>query len=345
MRNVDRVTTAHHPLRQTAELDYELSQGADLIALTGELAGQRFTVERRAVLGRDPKADILVPGDDVSRRHAAIDRTSASEYVVEDLGSRNGTMVNGVPTEVHVLKFGDKVQVGSRTLFVFAPHSAPEDQLIRWQRLEVIGQMAAGVVHDFANYITAVLGQVEYLRRLLSSPNGLNEKTLAQGLEDIQAAAQQGFKLTRKVLGFARSAESVAFTVEVVTLCDDALRLTARSCEAEIDAHADVEDGLTVRGDRTELLQVLINLLLNARDAMPHGGQLSVSARVVQDDVVAQRVGTAEQALIEVRDTGIGMNDQTRSRVFEPLFSTKPAGEERALASRPWLASWRSTTV
>lgn len=325
MRKVDTVTTAHHRLHQTAEIEDNLVDKADLIALTGELAGKRFTIEQRIVLGRDPAVEIMVPGEDVSRRHAAIARSSAKEFVVEDLDSRNGTLVNGVPIEVHVLKFGDKLQIGSRTLFVFTPHSAPEEQLIRWQRIEAIGQMASGVVHDFANYMTAVLGQVEYLRRLLKGPSGLREETLARGLDDIHAAAQQAFKLTRKVLGFARSTESAAFSVDLGTVVEDALRLTARSCEAEIRIHSDIEDELTVQGDRTELLQVLINLLLNARDAMPGGGDLRVSARTTEGEA-GDLSGPLKQVLLEVSDNGVGMDEQVRSRVFEPLFTTKPAG-------------------
>lgn len=329
MRKIQRVTTAHSPLRQTSEFD-GLVDKADLIALTGDLAGKRFTVRQRVVLGRDPEVSILVPGDDVSRRHAAIGRTATGDFVVEDLKSRNGTLVNGVPVELHVLQFGDKLQIGARTLFVFTPHSTPEDQLIRWQRIEVIGQMAAGVVHDFANYITAVLGQVDYLNQLMES-GGMDESLLRRGLGEIQMAAQQGFKLTRKVLSFARSTDTSTYPVDLASVVDDAVRLSRRNIDDKIRVDVQIQPGLLVRGDRTEFLQVLINLLLNARDAMNEGGVLTVRGHAVVAGGGDGAEGGIQQIQLEVSDTGEGMDERTRKRIFEPLFTTKAPGSGTGL--------------
>jgi signal transduction histidine kinase len=272
---MEPAATAHHRVRKTAEMDEQVLDRADLIALTGDLAGQRFTVHKRLVIGRASGLDICLSDSEVSRHHAAIGRSSEAEFVVEDLGSRNGTLVNGVPVKVHVLKFGDKVQVGRRTLFVFAPHSSLEEQLIGWQRIEMFGQLAAGVVHDFSNYITAVLGQVEYLRKRLHGP-GLDENVLERSLDKIHLAATQGFRLTRKVLDCARSSEPHWRPVDLATVIDDALQLTARASDCGIELSCQVEGTLSISGDRTELLQVLINLLLNARDAMPDGVVLTI---------------------------------------------------------------------
>jgi signal transduction histidine kinase/CheY-like chemotaxis protein len=326
-RDDDITLTTEPPEKKTEELDESKIQRADLIVLTGALAGRRFVVEARTLIGRDANATIQVLGDDVSRRHAAISRTNVGEFVIEDLKSRNGTLVNGTPVEVHVLRFGDKIQIGGKTLFVFTSHQAVEEQLVRWQRIELISQMTSGLIHDFNNYITAILGYIHYIQELSSRDISEDEfrDGVTKSLEVMESAAWEGVNLTRKVLGFARGAEQPRSPVLVGEILEEAVRLVRRSCEPKITIEVAVEPELRVLGNRTELLQVLVNLCLNARDAMPAGGELRLEAAAIGD------LATPEGAVIRVKDTGVGMDEETRRRAFEPLFTTKAAGKGTGL--------------
>jgi signal transduction histidine kinase len=308
---------------------------ADLMALTGDLAGRRFTIaQNKTVIGRDPEAQIQLTGSDVSRKHAVIGHTASGEFVIEDLKSRNGTLVNGVPIEVHVLKFGDKIQVGSRTLFVFTHHQALEEELVQWQRIELIAQMTAGLVHDFNNYMTALLGYVQYLQdfsqRNLSKEDLLD--LLGNCLPVMESAAREGSNLARKVLTFARGSSRPQIPIDLKPVIKEALSLVEPSFKKPIRIETQLGSGLRIIGERTEMLQVLINLFLNARDAMPDGGRLRIEGEVCHvDGDQALALQANEQVLVRVIDTGVGMDEETQKRIFEPMFTTKAAAKGTGL--------------
>jgi signal transduction histidine kinase/CheY-like chemotaxis protein len=305
------------------EVDWER---ADLIALTGELAGRRYTIQHKMMIGRDPAAEVVISTNDVSRRHAVIERSDGGQFVIEDLRSRNGTLVNGVPTELKVLQFGDKIQVGSKSLFVFAHHSDLEEQLVRWQRMELIGQMAGGVVHDLNNCLTVVSGNIQYLEMSTEQGEMVDRETLQHCLTEMASATNQAVNLSRKVLGFARGPASHT-TTEISGTIQEALRLVRRNLDPSIIIATRLRPRLDVAGDPTQLLQVVVNLVLNARDAMPDGGRLHITAEehTLDRDQAAQ-VGVlspGKYVVIQVADTGVGMDSATMRRVFEPLFTTK----------------------
>jgi signal transduction histidine kinase len=308
---------------------------ADLMVLTGDLAGRRFTIKKnKTIIGRDPEAEIQLTGSDVSRQHAVIGNTVSGEFVLEDLKSRNGTLVNGVPIEVHVLKFGDKIQIGSRTLFVFTHHQALEEELVQWQRIELIAQMTAGLVHDFNNYMTALLGYVQYLQdfsqRELTKDELLD--LLGNCLPVMESAAREGSNLARKVLTFARGSSRPQVPIDLKPVVQEALSLVEPSFKKPIQVDTQLESGLRIIGERTEMLQVLINLFLNARDAMPDGGTLRIEGEVCHvDGDQALALQANEQVVIRVIDTGVGMDEETQKRIFEPMFTTKAAAKGTGL--------------
>jgi signal transduction histidine kinase/CheY-like chemotaxis protein len=321
------------PLR-TVDLGAAPAADADLIALTGVLGGRRYTVGVRALIGRDTEAQVQLAGDDVSRRHATITRTASGEFVLEDLGSRNGTFVNGRPVEVHVLHFGDTIQVGLTTLFVFTHHQqALEEQLVRWQRMELIAQMTGGLVHDFRNYMTAILGYIQYLQEVARRETSIEDlrSTLLESVAVMESAAWEGVNLTRRVLSFAKGADRPREPVHLCEVAEEAIRLLERSFPKEVSFVTDVPRGLRVIGSRTELLQILVNLYLNARDAMPEGGAIRTEASLCREEEREDEGAGAGEVLLKVSDTGIGMDAETQRRAFEPLFTTKPAGKGTGL--------------
>ena len=137
---------------------------AQLVVLVGPDAGRRFPVDGDTVIGRDADAAITVRDDGVSRRHSRIRHGSQGEYIIEDLGSRNGTYVNGVRVGTSQLHSGDKVAIGTGTILLFTHHDRYEEQVLQAQKLHLLGQLAGGIAHDFNNLIVTVLGNVTYIK-------------------------------------------------------------------------------------------------------------------------------------------------------------------------------------
>jgi len=196
-----------------------------------------------------------------------------------------------------------------------------ESELRQAHKLEAVGQLAAGVAHDFNNLLTAILGHSELLRRALQT-----QPRHTHSLDEISSACLRAADLTGQLLALARrqqTPQQQPFSVD--DLIGDVIMLLGRTFDPriEIDAQLDAR-GWQVRGDRSQMQNVLINLAVNARDAMPEGGRLEFSTSVTQD-------GARESVTIVVSDCGSGMDAATRSRIFEPFFTTKPVGEGSGL--------------
>ncbi|MEP7049333.1 MAG: ATP-binding protein [Pseudomonadota bacterium] len=315
--------------RHISTQDRVLDAGpARLIAIAGAQAGRKFKIGDSAVIGRGADAAVTLEDPEISRAHARVSRSEVGAWLLEDLGSKNGTQVNGLPVKQQLLSFGDKIQVGPHVMLLFAPFDPIEDQLLQRQRLEALGRVGAGVAHDLNNMLGAISASVDYLANL---PGGsaLNSEQVRECFDDIRLAATQATDLTRGILKFARGRAQAHAPVDMSGLCSDVMRLIRHTFDRTIQIEADIQPALFVRGDQAELHQVLVNLCLNARDAMPRGGVLTVSARAV----AARAPGLPEQLnaavphlMLSVQDTGVGMDEATRSRIFEAFFTTKREG-------------------
>jgi len=196
-----------------------------------------------------------------------------------------------------------------------------EDQLRQTQKMEALGRLAGSIAHDFNNVLAAIMSNVSLLRLKLPDAD------LGQYLERIERSVDSASQLTRQLLEFSRGAFSSTGPVELNPLVETALLIVERSVEPSITVECHLEDGLPpVQGDAGRLQQVLLNLLLNARDAMPDGGTLTVSTSLVPTPP-GLRAGTCEDTSscirLTVADTGLGMSPETASRIFEPFFTTK----------------------
>ncbi len=203
-----------------------------------------------------------------------------------------------------------------------------DEQLRQVQKMEAIGQLAGGVAHDFNNILSVVLGNVA----ILSESVRPEDREL---LDEIADATRRATALTRQLLVFSRRQLPVPVVLDPAAVVRDLERLLARALGSDValEIEASARPCL-VRVDRSQLEQVLINLALNARDAMPRGGTLRV--RVGRE--VAEAPGVAwpdaaagPYAVIEFRDTGHGMDAETRARLFEPFFTTKEPGKGTGL--------------
>jgi signal transduction histidine kinase/CheY-like chemotaxis protein len=304
---------------------------AQLIILAGEAAGRTFAVAERAVIGRG-EVEIRIQSDDASRRHASVERTPEG-FVIRDLGSRNGTRVNGIPLsgeQPELLRFGDKIRIGGKTILMFTPYDRVEDQLLQSQKMESIGHLAGGVAHDFNNLLGSLVANLGFLRGLDRTVT-IGNTDVQECLEEMMQATHRAAELTRQLLGFARRGAPELRPVEVRKLVEDTKLLTSRTFPRDIQLEVTLEPELYVSGDANQLHQVLMNLLINARDAMPKGGRITLAAGSIdlseEELVTLPGLMPGSYGLISVTDTGSGMDERTRRRAFEPFFTTKPRGE------------------
>ncbi|MFK7991280.1 MAG: ATP-binding protein [Sandaracinaceae bacterium] len=292
-----------------------------LVVLMGSEAGRRYSLTSdHIVVGRSEDCDVQIDDGKVSRRHAVISQGAGNRWTIEDLGSRNGTIVNGRAVSTENLALGDRIQLSGETLLLFTRQDPLEDLLLHRQQMEVIGQLAAGIAHDFNNLLNVITASVAHLDGL-PADTPLETAEVVECRADISAAAKRAGELTGRLLGIARRREERGGQemVDFSELCHGVLSLVRRTFDRSIAVHSKVDDGLVVSGDHAALHQLIMNLVINARDAMPDGGELTLHAWAADED-------TGQQLVLRVADTGVGMDEATRQRVFEPFFTTKAQG-------------------
>ena len=205
-----------------------------------------------------------------------------------------------------------------------ARHSA-ENKLRQAQKMDAVGQLTSGIAHDFNNLLTVILGNTRMMRRRLAEIPAAQGTAIAPKVDAVESAAQRGADLVRHLMVFSRQQELKSATVDIGTVLSDTVALLERTLGKGITLVLTAEQGMRpVHVDATLLENAVINISVNARDAMPQGGTLSISAR----QVVFNDRG---HVLISIADTGTGMPEHVRERIFEPFFTTKPAGEGTGL--------------
>jgi PAS domain S-box-containing protein len=201
-----------------------------------------------------------------------------------------------------------------------------EERLRQTAKMEAIGQLAGGVAHDFNNLLTAILGHAELLKEAAERGDETYEAA-----RTIEHAAQRAAELTERLLGFARRGKHQIVPVDVHATIREVVDLLARAIGKEIRIALDLQaDASTVLGDPGQLQQVLMNLGVNARDAMPQGGELVFGTAVADLDAEYCRAHPATSpgryVMVCVTDTGCGVPEDVRERIFEPFFTTKEPG-------------------
>jgi signal transduction histidine kinase len=203
-----------------------------------------------------------------------------------------------------------------------------EEQLAHIQRLEAIGQLSGGVAHDFNNLLQAVIGNIDLAKRRVSDPRALGL------LDHALAAADRGGRLTSQLLAFSRKQRLAPVKVNVATLIQSLIAMLPTTIGEGIEIKTETAADLSpVVADAAQLELAVLNLALNARDAMPHGGTITISAA----DAVRQPPSRPEEPAagnyveIAVSDTGCGIARSDLAKVFEPFFTTKEAGKGSGL--------------
>ncbi|MCC6740394.1 MAG: response regulator [Planctomycetia bacterium] len=206
-----------------------------------------------------------------------------------------------------------------------------ELELYHSQKMEAIGRLAGGVAHDFNNLLTAIMGYTEIMEEGL--PPG---DPMRGNLSEVRNAGRRAADLTRQLLAFGRKQVLTPRVTDVNEVLSGLLRLVARLIGENIELKTNLEPGLkNIYVDPGQLEQVIMNLVVNARDAMPRGGAILLGTRMAEPDAgvlaVSEGARPGLHVLLEVVDNGSGMSPETMARMFEPFFTTKGVGKGTGL--------------
>jgi PAS domain S-box-containing protein len=214
-----------------------------------------------------------------------------------------------------------------------------EEHLRQTQRLESLGVLAGGVAHDFNNLLTGILGNASLAIELLPD----NCDSLQPILGDVVAASERASRLTQQLLAYAGKGRFIVEKLDIAGIIRETARLLQSTIPKDVHVRLDLTDRLPyVEGDAAQMQQVVMNLLLNAAEAIPESGagDVIITARLeeidenyIQQVLASDEVQPGAYVTLEVRDTGIGMDEATMERIFEPFFSTKFTGRGLGLAA------------
>lgn len=206
-----------------------------------------------------------------------------------------------------------------------------EEQILQLQKMDAIGRLAGGVAHDFNNMLAAILGSCDLIGDDIANPAALREH-----LRSIRAVTERATALTRQLLVFSRQQIQSLQSIDLNALVRDLERMLLRLIGENMRIVLQLSDNLkNTRADPHQLEQVILNLVVNARDAMPHGGKITIATEnVYLDEAFTSAhlsVEQGEYVLLTVSDEGVGMNKETVGKIFEPFFTTKAIGKGTGL--------------
>ena len=281
---------------------------------------------RNELLGLNT-ADTYVPEErtGVPDRLAEIARSGSASYE-RSLLRKDGSVIT-VEVNAQALPAGNLLA----TVRDVTERKRLEEQLRQAQKMEAVGRLAGGVAHDFNNVLTAIFGYADLMAEEFSPGHpGL------QDLEEIRKAASRASALTRQLLAFSRQQVLAPVVLSVNDLVEDVDKMLRRLLGEDVELRvALARDAGNVRADPGQIQQVIMNLVVNARDAMPTGGKLLIETAdaelTEQYAELHQAVIPGPYVMIAVSDTGVGMDAQTKARIFEPFFTTKEKGKGTGL--------------
>ena len=287
------------------------------LGISHRISGKRIPLRGETVIGRSTAASVCIPDPHISRQHVRIWRKEEG-YMLQDLGSHNGTAINGRPVDLEPtsISFGDKVRIGKGSMLLFTRYDDLEEQVLQSQKLEALGQLAGGVAHEFNNLLAVIVGNADVVRSAVTDPEML------ACVDDIQTATDRATALNRQLLNFSSRSRSGHRITEISRLTEEVCELARRTFDRSVQVDASIAPGLELVADPAQLHQVLMNLLINGRDAMPDGGTLTVRLERMDPNPHPGSAHVGPQVLLSVQDTGPGMDEETRRRVFEPFVAT-----------------------
>jgi two-component system cell cycle sensor histidine kinase/response regulator CckA len=202
-----------------------------------------------------------------------------------------------------------------------------ENDLLQIQKMESIGTLASGIAHDFNNILGVIVPNAELIKNM-SEP----ESIIYKEAEQIESVAIKASELTNKLLSFTRKDKLKIEIINPNTIISNLIKLISRLIGKDISISVYLDPNMkNIAVDVNHIEQVILNIALNARDAMPHGGKLIFKSSLINNLNLPDLTPGKEYCLLEIIDTGVGMDEDTRQRIFEPFFTTKAAGEGTGL--------------
>lgn len=217
-------------------------------------------------------------------------------------------------------------EANQRLLEQIQQREQAEAALVQAQKMEVVGQLTGTMVHDFNNILASMNGYIHLVRRLVQNPE--QQAMLDKAL----ATAERGKRLTSRLLAFSRSDELVTGPVDIGALLLNMQEWLKQSVGSLVEVRLEVESTeLVATTDANQLELAVLNLAINARDAMPHGGRLTIQVQARRLDAADGELGPGGYVVVSVRDSGVGMPPDVASRAFDAFFTTKSAGRGTGL--------------
>jgi PAS domain S-box-containing protein len=254
------------------------------------------------------------------------------DHVETELRRQDGMCLHVVQNAVGAFdETGQLVEIKGY-MFDITERRRLEDQLLQSQKIEAIGRLAGGVAHDFNNLLTIILSYSD----LLSLPSGNQSDSVRKYIEEIKNAGERAAALTQQLLAFSRQQVLDVRVIDLNGVVTSSLQMLNRLIGEDVEFRTNLDsDPQWVKADRGQLDQVVMNLVVNARDAMPCGGTLEIeTSSVVIDERSNGGLGDCppgSYVMLAVRDTGNGMDDETRAHLFEPFYTTKERGKGTGL--------------
>jgi two-component system, cell cycle sensor histidine kinase and response regulator CckA len=297
-----------------------------VVTANGEFARMLGYPDEQSLVDEDPDLGAEIYAESEERRELI--RSLEKTGVVRDQEVR-ARRRDGTTIWVRISAALEHPGVGPSTILAFVQditrERSLEEQLVHSQKMEAVGALAGGMAHDFNNLLTPILVNADLA--LLELEEG---HPVRRDLEEIRTATVRATELTRRILTFSRKEEFSPQTVELGALLRGMKSLLARSLPANVRLEYELDDApCRVRIDPGRFEQVVLNLAVNARDAMPEGGAITMrTGEIHLDEAYAEDhldVTPGHYSILEVSDTGHGMDAETRRKIFDPFFTTKPA--------------------
>jgi signal transduction histidine kinase len=264
---------------------------------------------------------ILVTGSLTEEVAVECMKDGAHDYILKTSLTRLPSAVQSALEKVRTIEEKKRAEAALRQ---------SEEQLRMSQKLEAVGQLAGGVAHDFNNLLTVISGYSELVLNRLPE----NDDNRAK-VKEIKRAAERASTLTRQLLAFSRKQVLQPKLFDLNHLVSDMSKMLRRLIGENIEMTTVIGEAAPINADPGQIEQVLMNLVVNARDAMPKGGRLTIeTVRVEIDEVYASshlNIQAGRYVMLAVTDTGCGMDEETRKHIFEPFFTTKEQGKGTGL--------------
>ncbi|MFI5235176.1 MAG: PAS domain S-box protein [Gemmatimonadales bacterium] len=336
LRDITEQRQAEHERREADRRYRELAESAPLGVCQSTVEGRFIMLnhELARMLGYDDReelAQIRVTDlyADPAGRDRAVTRLLSENYRLDTIVTwkkKDGKPIRVQLNARAVTDSEGKIRHFESFVTDVTERERLEAQFRQAQKMEAVGRLAGGVAHDFNNILTAILGGSDLALAELAA-----DAPAALELVEIRRSAERAAALTRQLLTFSRQQVLTPRVLDLNALIGNTVAMVRRLIGEDVRLEVTQAEGIwAVRADPGELEQILMNLVVNARDAMPRGGQLTIETRNVELDGVYDAEQTAVQAgdyvLLAMTDTGTGMTEEVKARLFEPFFTTKELG-------------------